>query len=70
MAKSVAKKMREKRIREGRMDPELSRSPFANVDMRTRMTKTKKDALYRCKHKNRFFTEGREGSFFNARKCC
>ena len=46
MAKSKAKKIRERRIREGKRNPENGRSPFANADLRTRMTKTKKDLLY------------------------
>lgn len=64
MAKSRAKKMREKIEREGRRNPELSRSPYAFTDLRSRRTKTKKDVLYRNKHKNQFSTDGRDGSFY------
>ncbi len=64
MAKSNAKKLREKMEREGRRNPELSRSPFALIDLRSRKTKTKKDVLYRNKHKNQFSKDGRDGSFY------
>jgi hypothetical protein len=64
MAKSKAKKYREKLEREGLRNPESSRSQFAFVDMSTRMTKTKKDVLYHCKHKNHFSKEGNDGSFY------
>ncbi|MHC0036022.1 hypothetical protein [Pseudoneobacillus sp. C159] len=50
MAKSKAKKLREKLVREGRRNPEDMRSPFAFTDMRTRKTKTKKDYLYKKNH--------------------
>ncbi|MFD1848546.1 hypothetical protein [Oceanobacillus bengalensis] len=53
MAKSKARKLRQKRVREGRLDPQINRSPFAQLDLRTKRTKTKKDHLYRAKHKNR-----------------
>jgi len=36
MAKSKAKKLREKLAREGNMNPEAKRSPFVFTDMRTR----------------------------------
>ncbi|WP_254179251.1 hypothetical protein [Cytobacillus oceanisediminis] len=65
MAKSAAKKLREKAVREGKRNPECNRSPFANADMRTRKTKTKKEQLYRSKYKNRYSDENRrDGSFF------
>ncbi|TFB14196.1 hypothetical protein E3U55_14195 [Filobacillus milosensis] len=64
MGKSRAKKIREKMQREGKRSPELSRSPFAFTDMRTRKTKTKKDMLYRTKHKNQLSKDGRDGSFY------
>jgi hypothetical protein len=64
MAKSNAKKLREKLEREGRRNPELSRSPYAFSDLRSRKTKTKKDVLYRNKHKNQFSKDGRDGSFY------
>jgi len=66
MAKSKAKKLREKLVREGKMNPELKRSPFVFSDMRTRITKTKKDHLYQFKHKNHSSWEGNDGSFYFA----
>ncbi|MDR4889517.1 hypothetical protein RGU12_18655 [Fredinandcohnia sp. QZ13] len=64
MAKSNARKKREKLVREGKRNPENGRSPFALIDMQSRMTKTKKDHLYQTKHKNQSFTDGNDGSFF------
>jgi hypothetical protein len=65
MAKSAAKKFRDKAVREGKRNPESNRSPFAFTDMRTRQTKTKKDHLYTSRHKNRFSEEHRrDGSFY------
>lgn len=64
MAKSSAKKAREKQIRAGRLDPRTGRSLFAGLDLHTRMTKTKKDLLFSTKHKNRTPENGGEGSFF------
>jgi hypothetical protein len=61
LAKSKAKKLREKLVREGRRNPEASRSPFVFADMRTRKTKTKKDYLYK---KNQSPQIGKDGSFF------
>ncbi|WP_456279314.1 hypothetical protein [Bacillus sp. AK128] len=67
MAKSKAKKIREKNVREGKRNPEASRSPFAHLDLTTRKTKTKKDLLYRCKYKNHNSKDGNDGSFtFNS----
>lgn len=63
MAKSKAKRHRERLVREGRRNPEAGRSPFAFVDMQTRKTKTKKDIMYRCKHKNQSSHLGNDGSF-------
>jgi hypothetical protein len=63
MGKSNARKTREKRIREGRRNPENSRSPFALIDMHTRTTKSKKDLLYRRKHKNRNPKQWEDDSF-------
>ncbi|MFD2045419.1 hypothetical protein ACFSTA_17175 [Ornithinibacillus salinisoli] len=51
MAKSNAQKKRQKLIQEGRLNPEINRSPFTQLDLRTRKTKNKKDHLYRTKHK-------------------
>ncbi|WP_407936258.1 hypothetical protein [Litchfieldia alkalitelluris] len=62
MGKSKAKKLRQKHLREGNRNPELSRSPFAYADMRTRTTKNKKDQLYKTKHKNRFSSSTDEGN--------
>jgi hypothetical protein len=64
VAKSKAKKLRERLVREGNRNPEASRSPFAFTDMRIRKTKTKKDLLYRNKHKNHSPYEEKNGSFF------
>lgn len=67
MAKSAARKIRDKRIREGKMDTTTMRSPFALADLRTRKTKTKREAIGRLKHKDPYqnpnFTGGDEGSF-------
>lgn len=64
MAISQAKKARLKQEREGRRNPELNRSPFTFVDLRTRKSKTKKDLLYRSKHKNHPSANGKDDSFF------
>lgn len=64
MAKSKARKSREKLIREGRLNPEIGRSPFAQLDLRTRKTKTKKDKLYKVKHKNRNPKNKGDDSFY------
>lgn len=53
MAKSVAKKQREKLIREGRINPEINRGVYVLADMRTRKTKTKQEKLNQMKHKKR-----------------
>ncbi|MBP2239546.1 hypothetical protein J2Z40_000099 [Cytobacillus eiseniae] len=64
MAKSKAKKIREKLKREGKRNPEENRSPFAFADMRTRKTKTKKDLLDQKKQKNRSLSKDlSDGSF-------
>lgn len=57
MAKSKAKRMREKLIREGNRNPESGRGTFALADMRTRITKTKQQKLnqaYRKERKSRY----------------
>ncbi|WHY76658.1 hypothetical protein QNH20_21585 [Neobacillus sp. WH10] len=64
MAKSKAKKLREKLVREGNINPEAKRSEYVFTDMRTRMTKTKKDHLYHFKHKNHQSKDGYDGSFY------
>ncbi|MGN7176733.1 hypothetical protein BK139_12380 [Paenibacillus sp. FSL R5-0490] len=67
MTKSAAKKLRDKAVREGKRNPECNRSPFVFTDMRSRKTKTKKDYLYRSKHKNLTSEESRrDGSFYFA----
>lgn len=43
MAISKAKKKRQKLIREGHLNPEIKRSPFALIDLSSKQTKTKKD---------------------------
>ncbi len=63
MAKSQAQKIRQKLIREGKRNPELSRSPFAFSDMRTRQTKSKHEQLNSSKYKNRIANYGDDGSF-------
>lgn len=50
MAKSKAKKMREKRVREGRIDPAINRGVYALADLSTRRNKTKKGSLYQNKY--------------------
>lgn len=45
MAKSKAKKMREKLEREGKRNPELGRGTFALVKLTTRKTKTKQEKM-------------------------
>lgn len=57
MAKSKAKKQREKLEREGRLNPEIKRSlytarPIEQLSLHTRRTKTKKDHMYKQKYKN------------------
>lgn len=50
MAKSKAKKMREKCVREGRVDPTINRGIYALADLSTRRSKTKKGTLYQNKY--------------------
>ncbi|MFS1512262.1 hypothetical protein VQL36_07505 [Chengkuizengella sp. SCS-71B] len=69
MAKSKAKKFRERLEREGRRNPAENRSPFALIDMHTRKTKTKKDYLYRNKHKNQHIQKENVGSFLMVKLC-
>ncbi|MFD1637278.1 hypothetical protein [Evansella tamaricis] len=56
--KQSAKKLREKLVREGKRNPELSRGIYALADLRTRQGKNKKDRSYQEKHKSRFSHEG------------
>lgn len=69
MAKSKAKRMRDKLTREGKRNPELSRSPFAAADLRTRRTKTKQELIHQNKHKRKNLISfyGEDGSFLLAR---
>ncbi|WLD93913.1 hypothetical protein MOJ78_03055 [Alkalihalobacillus sp. AL-G] len=53
MAKSRAQRIRQKKVQEGKLNPESGRGTYAFADMRTRTTKTKKDKLYQRKHKGR-----------------
>ncbi|WP_239254420.1 hypothetical protein [Listeria ilorinensis] len=64
MAKSKAKKQREKWIREGHLDPVMKRSPFHTLDLHTRITKTKKDKLYQKKRKNLSRYDSEDGFLF------
>ncbi|QFT90611.1 hypothetical protein FIU87_18360 [Bacillus sp. THAF10] len=63
MAKSKAKKLREKLVREGRRNPENDRSAYAMADLRTRTTKTKQEKLnkvYKKERQSRYGEETRE----------
>ncbi|NGP45243.1 hypothetical protein G4V62_09865 [Bacillaceae bacterium SIJ1] len=66
MAKSKAKKQRKKRIREGWRNPESNRSAYAFQDLRTRKTKTKRDYLYRSKHKTHSYSQEKDEFFYFA----
>ncbi|WP_108669189.1 hypothetical protein [Peribacillus acanthi] len=57
MAKSKAKKHRQKWVREGNRNLEASRSSFTFSDMTTRKTKTKKEKLNQEKHKERVYSD-------------
>lgn len=50
MAKSRARKMREKRVREGRIDPVINRGIYALADLSTKRSKTKQETLYQNKY--------------------
>lgn len=64
MARSKAKKLRQKLVREGKRSPELSRSPFASADLRTRKTKTKQELIHTQKYKSHASYHGDDGSLF------
>lgn len=66
MARSKAQKHRKKLLREGRLDPQIKRSPFASneLDMRTKTTKTKHEKLHQRKHRNHLTDNGWDGSFY------
>jgi hypothetical protein len=62
MAKSKAKKTRNKWEREGMRNPELNRGIYVMADMRSRTTKTKKDKMNQVKYKKRLFDQTSDGS--------
>jgi len=61
MAKSKAKKLREKLVREGKRNPESSRSIYVLADLRTRKTKTKQEKLNVTKHRKRLSDYSKDG---------
>ncbi|OUQ89098.1 hypothetical protein B5G50_07130 [Brevibacillus brevis] len=64
MAKSAARKQREKLAREGKRNPELNRSIFAFTDMRQRTTKTRAEQLNQQKHKRSLSYQSDDGLFY------
>ncbi|QRG68746.1 hypothetical protein [Brevibacillus choshinensis] len=64
MAKSNARKHREKLEREGKRNPEWNRSIFAFADMRQRQTKTKLEKLNQQKHKRSLSFQSDDGLFY------
>ncbi|WNC16051.1 hypothetical protein [Brevibacillus brevis] len=64
MAKSNARKHREKLEREGKRNPDQNRSLFAFADMRTRRTKTKAEKWKQQKHKRPLSYSSEDGLFF------
>ncbi|MDR7071704.1 hypothetical protein [Fictibacillus barbaricus] len=66
MAKTKARKLREKLVREGKRNPDSNRSTFSNADiykmMTSKKTKTKKDKLNQVKHKERLQAADYSGS--------
>src|SRR5699024_1828830 len=50
MAKSRARKIREKRVREGKRNPANDRGSYVFADMQTRKTKTKNEIMYQDKY--------------------
>ncbi|KQL44703.1 hypothetical protein AN963_25375 [Brevibacillus choshinensis] len=64
MAKSNARKHREKLEREGKRNPELNRSIFAFVDMNQRRTKTKVEKQNQQKHKRSLSFQSDDGLFY------
>ncbi|PGP12501.1 hypothetical protein COA01_32300 [Bacillus cereus] len=61
MAKSKAKKIREKMVREGKRNPENSRSIYALKDLRTRKTKTKQEQLNKVLYEERLSDYSKDG---------
>ncbi|WP_078378929.1 hypothetical protein [Sutcliffiella halmapala] len=53
MAKSKAKKLREKLAREGKRNPENGRGTYALANLTTKVTKTKKEKLNQLHKKER-----------------
>ena len=72
MAKSAAKKKREKMQREGMRNPEKDRGLYASAEMYRRLAvktaKTKKDLLYKRKPRSHSLDNGRDGFFFMRKK--
>lgn len=68
MAKSSARKHREKLEREGKRNPDQNRSIFATVDMRSRRTKTKAEKLHQEKHKRSYSSQKEDGLFILIKK--
>ncbi|WP_103110888.1 hypothetical protein [Brevibacillus reuszeri] len=66
MAKSSARKQREKLAREGKRNPDQNRSIFAFADMRARQTKTKTEKLRQQKHKRSYSYQQEDGLFYFA----
>ena len=60
MAKSKARKHREKMIREGKRNPVENRGIYVLADMRTRRTKTKAEKLQQQKYKGRISYHDKE----------
>ncbi|MDM5316228.1 hypothetical protein QUF49_09505 [Fictibacillus sp. b24] len=75
MAKSKARKLREKMIREGLRNPMKDRSAFATEEMykkmTTKKTKTKKETLNQIKHKKRLSSTGfsEDNRFYDYTAC-
>lgn len=53
MAKSKARKLRDRMVREGYRDPSSGRGTYALQDLTTRKTKTKKETLQKIYKKQR-----------------
>lgn len=66
MAKSRAKKIRHKRIREGGMNPELMRGDWGGINPMEKRTPTRTERLERKwkKHKKRWDPFGEKGPTF------
>lgn len=67
MAKSKAKKYREKLEREGKRNPENGRGVYALANLTTKKTKTKQEKLqqlYKKERQSRYLDDRGEKSFF------